>query len=112
DDVAFFLEDPVHPVDGRLGVARRLHREDVVVLILEVTGLVSPQTRERGRHRRGLQADGRDIVEIHGVGHAHPRIANSWRRRCYALSPGRPLRDVVRETSYARRWYLGGVESE
>jgi hypothetical protein len=24
DDVTFFLEDPVHPVDGRLGVARRL----------------------------------------------------------------------------------------
>jgi ABC-type sulfate transport system permease component len=28
------------PVDRRLGVARRLHREDVVVLVLEVTGAI------------------------------------------------------------------------
>src|SRR5260221_7186317 len=48
DDVAFFLEDPVHPVDGRLGFARRLYREDVVVLVLEVTGLVRSQTGKRG----------------------------------------------------------------
>src|SRR5215475_2286217 len=39
DDVAFLPEDPVHPVDGRCGVARRLHREDVAVLVLEVAGL-------------------------------------------------------------------------
>src|SRR5438046_1238237 len=26
DDVAFFLVDPVHPLDGRLGVACRLER--------------------------------------------------------------------------------------
>jgi hypothetical protein len=28
----------VHPADGSLGVARRLHREDAVVLVLEVAG--------------------------------------------------------------------------
>ena len=69
DDVSFFLEDPMHPVHGRRGDARGLHREDVVVLVLEVAGLVRPQTSERGRDRRRLQADCRDIVEIHGVGH-------------------------------------------
>ena len=69
DDVAFLLEDPVHPVDGRLGLARRLDREVVVVLVLEVAGLVGPQTSERGRDRRRLQTDGRDVAEIHGVGH-------------------------------------------
>jgi len=37
--VAFFLEDPVHPVDGRPGRARRLYREDVVALVLEVAGV-------------------------------------------------------------------------
>jgi len=63
----------VHPVDGYLGVARRLYREDVVVLVLEVAGLVRPQTSERGRDRGRLQADGRDGVEIHGVGHDPPR---------------------------------------
>ena len=55
---AFFLEDPMDPVDGRLGVARRVHREDVVVLVLEVACLVRPQTSERGRDRRRLQTDG------------------------------------------------------
>src|SRR5882762_6289737 len=70
DDVAFFLEDPVHPVDRRLGVARGLYREDVVVLVLEVARLVRPQTSERGRDGRRLQADGRNGVEIHGVRHA------------------------------------------
>src|SRR5436309_1676164 len=29
DDVALLLEDPVHPVDGRRGAARRFHYEDV-----------------------------------------------------------------------------------
>jgi hypothetical protein len=38
----------VHPVDGGFGVARRLHREDVVVLVLEIAGLVRPQTSECG----------------------------------------------------------------
>ena len=69
DDVALLLEDPVHPVDGRLGLARRLDREDVVVLVLEVAGLVRPQPGERVGDRRRLQADGRDGREIHGVGH-------------------------------------------
>jgi hypothetical protein len=41
----------------------------MVVLVLEVARLVSPQTGEGGRDRRGLQADRRDIVEIHGIGH-------------------------------------------
>src|SRR5947209_6841087 len=69
DDVAFFLEDPVHPVDGRLGVARWLHREDMVVPVLEVAGLVRPQASERGCDWRRFQAGGRDGGEIHGVGH-------------------------------------------
>ena len=46
-----------------------LDREDVVVLVLEVAGLVRPQTGERVRDRRRLQADGRHGAEIHGVGH-------------------------------------------
>ena len=57
----------MHPVDGRPGVARRLHREDVVVLVLEVAGLVRPQTSERGRDRRRLKTDSRDRVEVHDV---------------------------------------------
>jgi hypothetical protein len=56
---AFLLEDGVHPVDGRRGVARGLDREDMAVLVPEVAGLIGPQTGERGRDRRRLQADGR-----------------------------------------------------
>src|SRR5437867_9129044 len=70
----------MHPVDGRLGVARRLHRKDVVVLVLEVAGLVRPQTSERGRDRRRLQTDGRNGVEIHGVGHDVPPNAPTYVR--------------------------------
>jgi hypothetical protein len=69
DDVTFFLKDPVHPVDGRLGAARRLHREDVVVLVLEVASLVRLQTSERGRDRRRREPDGRNGVEIHDIRH-------------------------------------------
>jgi hypothetical protein len=81
NDVALFFEDPMHPVDGRLCVARRLHREDVVVLVLEVAGLMRPQTGERVRDRRRLQTDGRDGVEVHGVGHdSLPNTPNRLRR--------------------------------
>ena len=52
-----------------LRLARRLHREDVVVLVLEVAGLVRAQAGEGVRHRRRLEADGRDVDEIHCVGH-------------------------------------------
>ena len=52
-----------------LGLARRLHREDVVVLVLEVAGLIGPQAGQRGRHWRRLETDGRDGVEIHRIGH-------------------------------------------
>jgi hypothetical protein len=87
DDVAFLLEDPVHPVDRRLGAARRLHREDVVVLVLGVAGLVRPQTSERARDRRGLQADGRDIVEIHRVGHDALSCHLAWMLSVYRPGP-------------------------
>ena len=39
--LALLLEDPVHPVDGLLGFGGRFDREDVVVLVLEVAGLVA-----------------------------------------------------------------------
>src|SRR5690348_9676820 len=81
DDVTFFPEDPVYPVDGRLGVTGRLHREDVVVLVLEVAGLVCPQSSEGRRDRRRLQADGRNGGEIHGIGHdALPNGCGGLRR--------------------------------
>jgi hypothetical protein len=60
--------DAVHPVDGRLGFARRLHGEDVIPFVLGEAGLVRPKTSERGRDRRRLETDSRDGVEIHGVG--------------------------------------------
>ena len=37
----------MHIVDGRLGLACRFHGEDVVVLVLEVTALIGPQTSKR-----------------------------------------------------------------
>ena len=49
------------------------HGEVVVVLVLEVAGLVRPQTGKRVRDGRRLQADGRDGLEIHGVSHRHSR---------------------------------------
>src|SRR5580704_17544303 len=98
DDVAFFPEDPVHPVYGRLGVARRFHREDVAVLVLEVAGLVRPQASEGRRDRRRLQASGRDGAEIHGVGHdALPndaKVCPFTSARIY-LSRERPAADLV-----------------
>jgi hypothetical protein len=49
----------VDPVDDRLGVARRLHCEDVVPLVLDESGLVRPQTSGRGRDRRRPQTESR-----------------------------------------------------
>src|SRR3981081_1422718 len=69
NDVALVLEDAVQPVDGVLGLGGRFDREDVVVLVLEVTSLVRPQSSQRGRHRRRLQADGRHVDEVHCVAH-------------------------------------------
>ena len=43
----------------------------------------------RGRDRRGLEADGRDIVEIHGIGHD----AFSWAGR----APSRANKSVSYE---------------
>src|SRR6266566_2670869 len=81
DDVTFFPEDPVYPVDGCLVVSGRLHREDVVILVLEVAGLIRSQTSERRRGRRRLQADGRNGGEIHGIGHdALPNAYGGLRR--------------------------------
>src|SRR5438105_11457059 len=57
DDVAFFLEDAVYPVDGRLGFARRLHGEDVIPFVLGEADLVRPKTSERGRDRRRREPD-------------------------------------------------------
>src|SRR5581483_8666906 len=69
DDVALFLEDLVHVRDELLGLARRLDGEVEVVLVLEVAGLVRPQAGKRVGDRRRLQTDGRDVLEIDGVGH-------------------------------------------
>ena len=47
----------------------RFHREDVVVLVLEVAGLIRPRTGECIRHGRRLQTNGRDCLEIHHIRH-------------------------------------------
>jgi hypothetical protein len=46
-DVAFFFQDAVDPRDRLLSLACRLNRERVVVLVLEVTGFVRAQARQR-----------------------------------------------------------------
>jgi hypothetical protein len=50
-DVALLGEDAVHPVHDLRRVAGRLDGEGVGVLVLEVPGLVRPQTGERLRDR-------------------------------------------------------------
>ena len=65
--------------------ARRLDREDVVVLVLEVAGLVGAQAGERRRDRRRLEADGRHVLEIHGVGHGRSRTLRDIRRRGFTI---------------------------
>jgi hypothetical protein len=67
--------DP-RPVDRLSGLARRLGRERVVVLVLEVAGFVCSQPGKRLRDRRGLEADGRDVRAIDAVGHD---AQSSWR---------------------------------
>jgi hypothetical protein len=37
DEVALLLEHAVHPIDGLFGVARRLDREHVTALVLEIS---------------------------------------------------------------------------
>ena len=80
DDVAFFVEDPVHPVDGRVGVAGRLRREDVAVLLLKWRAWFARGPSGRGRHWRRLQAGGRDGVEIRGAGQDALRHAPGYAR--------------------------------
>ena len=72
---------------------RRLHREDVIPLALVEARLVRPQTRERGRDRRLRQTNGRNGVEIHGIGTSHSRP-----RHLYPFRPAATprLRHLVR----------------
>ena len=92
-DVALLLEDPVHPGDRLSRLARRLDGEDVVVLVLEVARLVRPEPGEGVGDRRGLEADGRDLGEIDGVGHGfEPTVdepAEQRRQPGSSRSPGR-----------------------
>src|SRR5262249_50748832 len=69
DEVALLLQDAMHPRDDLLRLAGRLDDERVVVLVLEVAGFVGAQSRERGRHRRRLEPDGRHGREVDFVGH-------------------------------------------
>ena len=79
DDAALLLEDRRHARDDLLRPARRLDREHVVVLVLEVARLVGPQARERVGHGGRLEP-GRG--HVHEVDHARHENLRDQIRRC------------------------------
>ena len=76
-----------------LAFARRLDREVVVVLVLEVAGLVGAQAGEGLGHRRRLQPDGGDALEIDDV---RTSCAPSLRPEAPPPNPSRLRTNLVR----------------
>lgn len=80
DDVTLVLEDPRDPVD-RLGhVGRTVDGEGVVVRVLEVAGLVGPQSGEGVGHGRALEALGGHLREVDDLAQETPWVVWVWRK--------------------------------
>ena len=83
----------MHPVNGLLGLGGRFDREYEVVLVLEVASLVRPQSGQRSRHWRRLQANGGDVDEVHCI--AHVVSSSSTPRSVPSMAPTTGTSDSI-----------------